>query len=356
MRTVLPSIPWRATLRHSRLGRECRRGFTMMEVLLAALIFAILGAMILATFRTGTRAYERAERESQIVDRARFVFDTLERDILSVYFRLETDYNITMRAKINELDRDLQQAMDLGDEDRLRRYTDEDTPGYVGNPYEYGMLLDLQMVGEPKSDDARLTFAAYHPVVPGRPSTLWGLSRLTYESSGGVLVRTVDNVMDSSVRDIYGELIEPPEPPLREILAHGVKRFQLRYGYWFDEVWLESDHWNSNDKDIRSSFNILSPEEYEDTENWDEQETAESRRRQQLREQAPQDALPSYVRVLLDLADPKSPKHVRRFQTLIRFPIALETFVPNPELEPERRDEEIDLRRERSYESRGFKQ
>lgn len=354
MRMVLISTFQGPASRRLPLARMARRGFTMMEVLLAATIFAILGVMILATFRTGTRAYERAERESQIVDRARFVFDTLERDILSVYFRLETEYNITMRARINELDRDLQQAMDLGDEDRLLRYTDMDSPGYVGNPYEYGMLIDLQMVGEPKSDDSRLTFAAYHPVIPGQPSMSWGLSRMTYESSGGVLVRTVDSIMDTSVRDIYGEIIETPEPPLREILAHGVKRFQLRYGYWFDEVWLESDHWNSNDKDMRSAFNVLSPDDLEETERWDEQESAESLRRRQLREQAPQDGLPAYVRVLLELADPKSPRHIRRFQTLIRFPVALETFVPNPELDPERRDEEIDLRREQSYESRGF--
>lgn len=355
MRMVLLPPPPRFSSRPG-YSRKTDGGFTMLEVLLAAVIFAILGVMILATFRTGTRAYERADRESQIVDRARFVFDTLERDILSVYFRLETEYNITMRGKINELDRDLQQAMDLGDEDRLRRYTDEEAPGYIGNPYEYGMLLDLQMVGEPKSDDSRLTFAAYHPVIPGRPSTPWGLARLTYESSGGVLVRTVDSVMDTGIRDIYGEVLETPEPPHREILARGVKRFQLRYGYWFDEVWLESDHWNSNDKDIRSSFNVLSPEDALETEQWEEQESAESRRRRILREQAPQDGLPAYVRVLLELADPKSPRHIRRFQTVMRFPVALETFVPNPDLDPERRDEEIDLRRERSFESRGFRQ
>jgi hypothetical protein len=171
-----------------------------------------------------------------------------------------------------------------------------------------------------------------------------------------VLVRTVDSVMDTGIRDIYGEVLETPEPPHREILARGVKRFQLRYGYWFDEVWLESDHWNSNDKDIRSSFNVLSPEDALETEQWEEQESAESRRRRILREQAPQDGLPAYVRVLLELADPKSPRHIRRFQTVMRFPVALETFVPNPDLDPERRDEEIDLRRERSFESRGFRQ
>ena len=338
-----------------------RGGFTLLEVMLAVVVFSILGVVVLTTFRMGTRAYEEAERQSTLVDKARFFFDSLERDVHAIYILPETAYNNSMRSKINDLQDAIWRAefeddwsvleqrygWDDGftDPEELRDDEGNLPEGYVGNPYESGILIDLSLIGEPKGEEnSSLSFVTYQPIEPDRPSSVWGLNRVTYESNNGVLVRTQETVKDP-VRNLFGELMEEPDPPRQEVLAEGVTQFQIKYGYWFDEVWIESDRWNSTRRELRNSFNVWTPEEDpEIDELYNDPESPEYRKRRQSINQAPEDFLPAYLYLTLQLADIKNPNRTETFHSMIRFHQSQETYVPNESLEPERQDDEIDER------------
>ena len=311
-----------------------RYGLTMLEMILATVIFAILGVIILGVFRTGTHAYEKVTRQAVLLDQAQVAFDSLERDIHSVFYRDEDEYNVNIEGFIRQLGLEGRSEEEI--EDILRQIED----GGLRNPYEQGILIDLQCIGEPHGDNASLSFATYHPREPGRSGAEWGLYRVTYKSEGGALVRSEESVMDVS-RNVFGEAIEKKKKR-HTVLAEGVSSFQLYYGYWFDEVWIESRRWNSTRRDLRSSFSIMSPEEDEELlEALEDPNSLEYQQREQLYFQGPPDNLPSWVRITLTLEDPANPKYAETFHTVIRVHTSKETYVPNPQLDRERRDEEI---------------
>ncbi len=357
MRCRLQSTEASSRRRSGPAGRPVR-AFTLLEVLLATTIFAILGVIILSTFRTGTAAYEEAERQATLIDRARFTFDTLERDVHAAVNMRENEYNRNIRRRIEELFTDLYQAeIDNNFEPIFNKYgnpeelMDEDgrlPDGYRGNPFNSGIMIDLQMYGEPNGeDDGTVSFVTYSPVDPGHPHGDWGLTRVTYESKDGVLIRSVEPSVKDAARNLFGEVIAPPDPPRPEVLAEGVERFQVHYGYWFDEIWLESDRWNSTRKEMRNSYNVWTPEpdpDFEERVNTPGTAEYESRRNAQSR--APEDQLPGYMRITLELADVNRPNRTETFTTILRFHQAQETYIPNTDISPERRDQEIDFRRE----------
>jgi len=326
--------------------------------MLAVTIFAVLGTIVLSTFRTGTRAYESAQRQSQLLDRARFVFDTIERDIHNIYFQDESAYNATMRAKINQLNQDIDRAEQSDSwDDFFARYGDPDDPRvrkkeeekgsstYLGNPYDYGILIDLQMVGQAGEGRSELSFATYRGSQPSRNQGQWGLDRVRYIESGGVLMRNVESVFDAP-RDIFGELLEEPEPERREILAEGVREFELKFGYWFDQTWIESDRWNSNRREMRNSYYTLTEEENADTaEQLADPNSPAYHLFMSRINQAPADNLPAYIRIRLTLEDPDRPAFSEIFQTIVRVPGSSETYIANPFLSEGRRQGEIDGRR-----------
>jgi len=338
------------------------RALTLLEVLLAVTIFAILGVIILSTFRTGTRAYEDVERQATLIDEARFVFDQLEHDVHGTLIKREAEYNQAIRQQLDQIQKLMFEAEWMGDWDEFQQRTGYNMPvsdllddegrypeGYLGNPLEKSILVDLAMFGEPNGDDATFSFVVRKPVVPGRPYDEWGLTRVTYTSQEGVLIRSEESVEDPPRDLLTGDLLVEPPPPRQEVVAQGVKRFSLRFGYWFDEVWLESTRWNSTRKEFRNSFDLWTPDPDPDkADALNQPGSPEWQQQNQLMSQAPEDRVPAYVRVILELADVKNPKRTEVFTTIIRYPQSEETYVPNNRLDEERRDEEIDARLEMS--------
>lgn len=344
--------------------RDGRRGFTLLEMLLAVTIFAILGVIILSTFRTGMKAYEDAERQANLVDQARFVFDQLNRDIHSSVILGEDEYNKTINQKMQQLQPLYDEAMQTGNWDRYNQAMghDPDDPygddknqaaagAVIGDPFSDNVPIDLLFAGEPSGDGAKLTFAIRKPIQAGRPYDEWGLTRVTYESKEGVLIRRTEPIQAPEA-SIFGELLEEPPAPHQEIMAEGVTRFSLRFGYWFDEIWLESDKWNSGDKIFRNSFYALTEDpdpEKEDARN--QPGTPEYEKYNQLMNQAAYDKAPAYVRIRIEMADVKNPKRTETFSTILKLPQSVETYVPNTTIDDERMDAETDARIRLSEES-----
>lgn len=336
------------------VARRRPRGFTLLEVLLAAVIFAILGIIVLATFRTGTRAYETAQRQTQLLDRAQFVFDSMTSDIHASFTMAETEYNRSMRNKIEELEMAISEAQNANNWDTFfQKYGNPDKPGsttggdgtaYAGNPFEQGILVDLAMVGEGGGEDTMLSFVRTTPTGEGGGETEWGLMRVRYEARGGLLVRSEESIIDP-VRNVFGQYIEPPPPRRQTILAEGVKALDIKYGFWFDEVWIEQPEWQSNSHTARNSMNVETPDpDPARQERLNDPNSPEYAQRQLVEISTPPDGMPGYARITLELADPRSPQRSELFTTIIRFPTSQETFVPNTQLDTDRRDGEIRAR------------
>nr|HQH12487.1 prepilin-type N-terminal cleavage/methylation domain-containing protein [Candidatus Sumerlaeota bacterium] len=80
--------------------RKLQPGFTLLEVLLAVSIFAMLISALYTTFRVGLRAYDIGEKEIDQMQHARVIFDTMSRDLRSVYYQAETSYNNNLRRML----------------------------------------------------------------------------------------------------------------------------------------------------------------------------------------------------------------------------------------------------------------
>lgn len=65
------------------------RGFTLLEVLIAVTILVIITGIVYSTFSSNITAVEIAREQSIANQTARIIFDQMEKEFESIYFRLE---------------------------------------------------------------------------------------------------------------------------------------------------------------------------------------------------------------------------------------------------------------------------
>ncbi|MDK2971030.1 MAG: hypothetical protein PWP23_785 [Candidatus Sumerlaeota bacterium] len=346
--------------------RESGRGagaFTLLELVLAITIFALISVAVLAVFRTGTRTYSASHREMLLLQRSRYVFDSFESDISNLFYRDETSYNVQAREDIQEYQQYYLEADRTGDWDAFEeRYGPRDRdeadsdPNYVGNPFEKAKLIDLQFVGVSSEDSDGLakdsiTFAIRQPLELGADYHFWGLARVEYNVEGDYLIRSVEDV-GTAPRTWDGQVLEKEIPPKYSIVAEGVQAFDLSYAFWWDNQWYETDTWSSSNRQIRNNQYLLGEYDTEDDEllnaglpvpgasGWNDYLN-------ELEDQ-PLDRLPTYVRLRVLLSDPENTARTHEMVRVFRIPNSLETWVPNDqldeddqEMEREERDEEF---------------
>jgi len=338
-------------------------GFTLLELMVAVTIFAIISVAVLAVFRTGTRAYQNSHREADVLRRARFAMDTFETDIQTIFYRDETSYNVQARRRLELYQTEFLEAertrnweafeSKYGPEGSRGRRDGGDgaaeDPDRIGNPFEKGRIIDLNFVGEDSDAQDTLTFAVQYRPEVGRKSLLWGLSRVKWAVDNGVLIRSAESV-EAPPRDWMGEVLEKPEKPEHLIVAEGVQEFDLAYAFWFDNQWYEVGQWSSANRQIRNSLYLLG--EYE----FDEREQQQIERGQVVpgaegwneflneSDGQPLDRVPTYVRVKMAISDPVNPKRLTRLMRVIRVPNSQETYLPNGDLEEDEQETERELR------------
>jgi prepilin-type N-terminal cleavage/methylation domain-containing protein len=348
-----------------------RSAFTLLEVLVAILIFSVVTTALFNTFRISTRAFERGEQSAEVLQSLRFTIDQITRDMRSVYY--ESAYNVKFLFLDAELYRQEEQLLrDLQD-------GNEKTIGGIPTglsedfdpkgPDSLGRTLDVQFVGGSEESNAGL--ALTHSVLSGAGGDAFmGLERVRYFLLGGDLYRQRSNPaafmrlkpnlaqeiinarearensgLDANERNRrrlvnarpglpppgtedpyrvkYFEKI-PEEPLPAELLAQNVAAFGAKFGYYSGQ-WEEADSWDSESKKRRT------PEFHIDA-------TDPNLNQRLLQWQArPTDGLPSYVKVRLTIEHGSGKKQEKRergkrrrqtIETTVWIPAALESYMP----------------------------
>ncbi len=311
-------------------------GFTLLETIIAVLIFSVVISSIYMSFRIGTRAYKASDEKNVLLQEARFAFQSLERDLQSIYYKPETMYNLTIRRKMERLDHLRQLAEEQGvpiaefiaQELQKERKTTEgekekerDEEENLLDPYTYGIPIDLKFVGVDSGTADSLEFVRYQyndGIVVNNP---WSLERVRYFVQNKQLLRE-SNLVFQPPRDQDGNPVETSKPPA-EVISRGVEEFGIKYGYFSKQEWLEVDDWHSEQRKYRNPIPELDKEDPQY-----EQKMAEATRK-------PADWLPAYVLIKLRLVDNEQSGRKMNFQTLIRLPAALENSIPLTEQEKE---------------------
>ncbi|CAN5199294.1 hypothetical protein BH09SUM1_BH09SUM1_24370 [soil metagenome] len=340
-------------------------GFTVIEILVAVTIFAIVSVVIFAIFRAAVTSSAKGDTEANIMQQARFALDSVENDFSSIYFRDETSYNVAITRMVQDMEQARLQAESQNDYSQFYAlYGDptadpKDDKPTIGNPYEKGRLIDLQMQGTDSGESDKVSFPIYEPMAVGGVYRPWGLTRVEYSLEKGILLR-VSKTVQTQNRDPEGNPIGNPEIPQVSKVAEGVVGFNVAYAFWYDNTWYETDNWNSANRQIRNANYMIGSYDDEDA----RQQEQQARQGQQQpagmvafgpgdagyndslndSESEPLDRLPTYARVTLTLSDPKDQNHTRVFERLIYIPPAQETYVPLQTIAEDRREHERDLR------------
>lgn len=337
-----PSFPFPLRARRAR-------GVTLLEVMIAVTLMAIVSIVVMQVFSTGSSTYKFGNRDAVVLQRARYVFDTLERDIKCVYYMDEDLYNERIREQLEAYQQALLQLEngEITDADFEKMYGggEEGEEGEVGNPFEKGRLIDLQFFGEDGGETDKMTFATRTSMRLGDPYSLWGLSRIHYTVDGDFLIRTRETV-EANPRDGSGaslQVVEKAIKPEHSIIAPGIESFDLAFGWWSDNQWFESKSWTSNTRSFRNSGNLMGEYDEEDLSRIGEGGEGEGEA-QQGEEDQQYDGLPSYVRARIVLTDPENPARRTEMSRIFRIPTALETWTINENLEEEEQDMEKEVR------------
>jgi len=340
-----------------RSFHRSRGGFTVLEVMVALTVFGLVSLVVFSVFSAAVRTQATGQRESELISRARFALDSVERDTTNIFFRDETSYNIEITRQIEEMEAArLQAEANSSWEDFYTKYGDPNDPentGSVGNPYDQGRIVDLQMAGEDNGKLDSLTFAVRHPLNLGGNYRPLGISRVKYFVEKGWLVRSEDNV-EAPARNAFGETVGQARPPLYTRLAEAVTGFDISYTFWYDSQWYEVEKWNSSNRLIKNPRQVFG--DY-----WADQRREEADSGAQadtsikpgdpgwndfLNDQTtePLDRLPSAIRVKLTLSDPQRENRTATFERIIKVLPAEETYTPWPELAEDDRENEREQR------------
>jgi hypothetical protein len=274
---------------------------------------------------------------------ARVIFDTISRDLRSVYFLPETSYNSNLR---NSLVRFAQLRARAEEDGRLDEflYGDRNNSDDQGapNPYDNFIEINLDFKATNGGNTDSMTFVRYQYDDGVTRIQPWSLGRITYSVENEELIRTEEDVFQP-MRDKEGNIIEE-KLPRREVLARGLVKFDLHFGYFRDDYWMEGDDWDSNAKRYRNPMEDLDVEDplYQENYKWEQMK--------------PMDGLPAFVRIKIEIEDVghKRPARVatavdenaasaqrssrRIYSSLIRIPTAQENYIPS--LDKEKRDEQ----------------
>lgn len=348
--------------RRSAQTRRSRKALSILELLMAVTVFALVSVAVFSVFMAGTRSYDATHRHAAVIQRGRYVMDMLEQDVMRLFYRDEDQYNVQSRKVIEEYEMTRAQLesnrASSADWERFqnRYFCQEENeadclkdPNYVGNPFDKGKLIDLQFVGEDHGDTDKITFAIRRPFDVGNPYILWGLARVHYTVERDYLIRTVETV-EVNPRTWDGQVMPKKVPPEHAIVAQGIKYFDLSYGFWWDSQWYEVPSWSSSDRRMRNSQYLMGeyPEDEERTDRFGPGgvplASDAGRELVNLMASMPYDRVPTYVRLRLGIGDPENPGRITELERIFRIPNSQETWVVNQSLDEKEREMEQTLR------------
>lgn len=305
-------------------------GFTLIEIMVALVIFAIIMTALFASFRTGMRAYSLASEHGNQQQLGRFAVNSVAEDLRNIYYKPESQYNVARRQQEATIDANNE---GLGTGAGGRDVLDENLP-------DLGPPIDLSFTGEDGGEIDQLSFVRHldWSLEDNRP--LWGLARITYYIIDGKLYRALDDITRPET-DEDGNVIPKVTQPQVDKLADNCLGFDIKYGYYYDEDWHLASNWDSNGAQYRN------PPSEEDDDILDtvgsnaspdvEQSGASAQLQQQVQQQEEQqraDELPGWVEITFAFgSDPENPdrRKVYKQSVVMANKYSNETYVPEDE-------------------------
>jgi prepilin-type N-terminal cleavage/methylation domain-containing protein len=314
--------------------KEQNKAFTLLEVLLAITIFSLVVVSLYATFRVGLRAYASGQREIDRMQHSRVLFESLSRDLRSVYYAPETSYNTNLRRALTRFQEEMMKAEMEGRLDEFLYGVEGDPNNPAArNPYEVGLEIDLHFKGDNSEGLDRLSFVRYQYDDGISPIQPWSLSRVEYFVEDDTLYRTEADIIQP-MKDLEGVEIEE-KFPRKDPLAKGVRKFDIQYGFFYQEDWMMAEDWDSSARQYRNPKQELDEED---------PDYPAKLKRESLK---PEDGLPAFVQITMDIVEPDKRKSAGKnsqgkkrgstlsFTTLVRIPTAQENYLPSLEEDDE---------------------
>jgi len=262
------------------------RAFTLLEVMIAVVIFSIALSAIFVTFRTGISAWRLSHTTSETFQSAQQAQEVILSDLTRCFFMQEGAYNLTFNSELQLMDKYESQQRDaanMDEEERTSFLGAIQNPGIT--PEMLAKPVNLKFQGRNQGRLDEIEFARHQSPWTNRADYSWGVKRVRYFVEGGVLYREEKDPfglpsgqpVDEFIADRFAaedssesrntqrsneqqqwnqEDIERfvSDPPVVEPLCDGVELFNIAYGYYKRGEWIEADDWDS------SGFNYRFPE------------------------------------------------------------------------------------------------
>lgn len=367
-----------------------RRGFTLIEVILAATIFLITAGALFVTFRTGIRAWRAGHAASEVFQTVRVAQDVINRDLHNLAYRPDEDYNKTYRRQ-----RDLMAAMmngrnpESGFNPALASGLPADLDlseagglGMMAGLLKLSPPIDLSFQGQDGGDLDTISFTRHQGPRSSTDKDFSGMRRVKYFVKDGVLYRedsdpqgyhrseefedlSDEHGTSAKIADLYENADEASETistgasdasldedPTKksekttEPLCEGVEIFNITYGYYRSDQWNEVPNWDSSRYQYRFPAEqegiqvgpggtvMLGPDgqpaSTESSFNRQGKHTAHmgTARGQVISYMPKPDNLPGYVAVQLGVRDPGNAGKLRSFTIMFSCPLAREEVDP----------------------------
>lgn len=227
-----------------------RRGFTLMEIMVSVVIFAIMITALFASFQTGMKAYTMGTETMDRQQLGRYAVNQFSKDLRNIYYKPESQYNVARRQ---------QEALQMEAEENLMGGRSENRNSARSNQDliedeslpDLGPPIDLSFSGEDGGEVDQISFVRRLDFSLSENSKLWGLGRVTYYVVDETLYRAVDDVTKPET-DEDGYIIPKLNPPDVSKVADNCVAFDVQYGYYYDEEWLLADSWDSSAAQYRN--------------------------------------------------------------------------------------------------------
>jgi len=324
-----------------------RRAFTLVEILVAVVIFSILIVSLFASFRTGMQAFSMATEHTDQQQLGRYAINQVSQDLHNIFYKPESQYNVARRQQEALLDEQNSTARQGSAREDV---IDENMP-------DLGPPVDLSFTGQDSGEVDQLSLVRRVPFSIENPTSMWGLARITYYVIDDTLYRAVDDVLQPET-DEDGNMIPKPTRARVEKLAENCVGFDLKYGYFYEEQYGIAESWDSS----ASQYRNPPTEEDDDIVGTLGQNASDdvqsagaagalSQTLQQQQQQQRADDLPGWIELTFKFApDKEKPEQHRTYkQTIVmNHKYAQETYVPEDE-----RDQLMGARADSRSENRG---
>ncbi|MCX7018701.1 MAG: prepilin-type N-terminal cleavage/methylation domain-containing protein [bacterium] len=314
----IASLPRNApAIRPARRRARAAIAFTLLEVMVAMVIFTLVMSSLYVSFRTAIKAFDIGMTHSELDQTARYALTQISDDLRNLFYKTANSYNVTSRQ---------QDAMAQQREQQRLQSGVQITVGEDANTPDTGPPIDISFRATDNGDQDDISFARYQTLKRNEDRKPWGLARIRYYMGNNMLMRSIDDIKTPETDEDGNEIPKVTQPQTDKI-ANNVKSFSLKFGYFTESEWRTAQDWDSNAEKYRN------PPTEEET-NLVAQDLASMVQADQQKQQKPDD-LPAWVEVSVTFTDPRKSEKARTYRETVLLPQSQETYVPPDTQQPD---------------------